>query len=300
MLDPHVIAVVVTFNRAQLLGSVIDAVSQQTRPVDEIVVVDNASTDETPRVIGDRERRMELVHLVQQANIGGAGGFAAGMEEAMSRGADWMWIMDDDVVPQQDCLEELLRASPQSELLTPVRVAPDGSEIAMEWMVDPLTFTRSVLPNSTLHNGNPITFVLTGCFEGALISRRIVDIVGVPDSDYFIAHDDTVYGMKAAIHTNVCLVAKARMRRLLDTAPPSPWKSYFLLRNMYYLSRDIRQFYNVELTRSQRIVAAFQRMMRIADLLRGGAAYVVPIARAIRDGRRYLRTGKKPTRVHYP
>lgn len=91
-----VAAVVVTYNRVDKLGRVLDSILAQTRGVDQLIVIDNASTDSTPQLLAvyQDDPRVEVVRL--ETNTGGAGGFAAGMERAYARGADWVWIMDDD------------------------------------------------------------------------------------------------------------------------------------------------------------------------------------------------------------
>ena len=104
-----VTAVVVTYNRVTLLTECLDALLAQTCPVAHVVVVDNASTDSTPAVLAVR-RDVETVRL--GVNTGGAGGFAAGIDRALARGCDAVWLLDDDTIPQADALAEL-RAGPR-------------------------------------------------------------------------------------------------------------------------------------------------------------------------------------------
>ncbi|HEY0804284.1 MAG TPA: glycosyltransferase, partial [Pseudonocardiaceae bacterium] len=102
-----VAAVVVTYNRKDKLVTVLDHLLAQTRLPDWIIVVDNDSTDGTDKVLAryaDHDR--VLVHRLPE-NIGGAGGFAAGMARGYELGADFVWIMDDDCYPNPDALEEL-------------------------------------------------------------------------------------------------------------------------------------------------------------------------------------------------
>ncbi len=129
-----VTAVVVSYNREALLRECLDGLAAQTRPVDNVVVVDNASTDGSRDVI----RRHELIaahmdngtaHVVElKENTGGAGGFCAGIAialadfdaaqaaetEAKTTGASqsrhYLWLMDDDTVPTPTALEALLAA----------------------------------------------------------------------------------------------------------------------------------------------------------------------------------------------
>ncbi|WP_244635618.1 glycosyltransferase [Chthonobacter albigriseus] len=102
-----VCAVVLTYNRKALLHRCLEAVASQTRPCDRIIVVDNASTDgtldELNEVWGDR---IEVLALSR--NVGAAGGFSIGMRVGYQTGAERLWLMDDDVIPDPDALERLL------------------------------------------------------------------------------------------------------------------------------------------------------------------------------------------------
>lgn len=87
-----VAAVVVTYNRKELLRECLQALLNQTRPLDEIIVVDNASTDGTDQMIP--EEFPQITHVRLPENIGGAGGFHEGMKLAYEKGHDWIWVMD--------------------------------------------------------------------------------------------------------------------------------------------------------------------------------------------------------------
>ena len=102
-------AVVVTYNRKMVLKRCIDALLGQTRPVDLIFVVDNASTDGTEQMLRReyaRSSRVKYVNLGE--NLGGSGGFHHGVQYALRADFDWMWLMDDDCLPAENCLEILL------------------------------------------------------------------------------------------------------------------------------------------------------------------------------------------------
>ena len=109
----NVCAVVVTYNRKALLQECIDAILKQTYAVEKVVILDNNSNDGTEDALKtagylDNER-VVFEHLSE--NTGGAGGFHYGMKKASEFSPDWIWIMDDDVVPLENCLEELIKAS---------------------------------------------------------------------------------------------------------------------------------------------------------------------------------------------
>jgi rhamnopyranosyl-N-acetylglucosaminyl-diphospho-decaprenol beta-1,3/1,4-galactofuranosyltransferase len=99
----RVVAVVVTFNRLPLLQRLV-ARLREVSEVAEILVVDNASGDGT----GEWLIAEGVEHRTLPENRGGAGGFHEGLAWAMERGADLVWLMDDDGMPERDCLATLL------------------------------------------------------------------------------------------------------------------------------------------------------------------------------------------------
>ena len=107
----NVVAVVVTYNRLKLLKRNI-ACLRQNVPVSSIVVVNNGSTDGTAEWLKTQD---DLV-VLEQENVGGAGGFYTGIEHAYRMGAEWVWCMDDDVFPRADCLEKLLAESGRADI----------------------------------------------------------------------------------------------------------------------------------------------------------------------------------------
>ena len=106
--SPRVAAVVVTYNRRDLLLESLAAGLGQTRAPDQVIVVDNASEDGTAAAVRGQFPSVHLAEL--RRNSGGAGGFAGGMALALADGADLIWLMDDDTVPEPGALNALLGA----------------------------------------------------------------------------------------------------------------------------------------------------------------------------------------------
>lgn len=94
-------AIIPTWNRADLLYSVLTNLRAQTRPPDQIIVVDNGSTDATQLVA--REFRTDLVVLPENR------GFAEGVNEGIQRAtAEWLLILNNDVVLEPEWIARLL------------------------------------------------------------------------------------------------------------------------------------------------------------------------------------------------
>ena len=101
--------VVVTYNRLSLLQECVDAILNQTRPYDRVVIVDNASTDGTGAYLDSLRDNPLFVILSEENNLGGAGGFAEGIRAAYQQKPEWITIIDDDSILEPDFLEQIQR-----------------------------------------------------------------------------------------------------------------------------------------------------------------------------------------------
>ena len=102
-----VASVTVAYNAAEMLPQQIEALLLQARPVQEIIVVDNASTDGTGAMLAERYPQVTVLRM--EENLGAAGAWAAGLSyAALNKKYDWVWTFDDDSVPPADSLARLL------------------------------------------------------------------------------------------------------------------------------------------------------------------------------------------------
>jgi rhamnopyranosyl-N-acetylglucosaminyl-diphospho-decaprenol beta-1,3/1,4-galactofuranosyltransferase len=99
----RVVAVVVTYNRLAVLQRLV-ARLRDVEGLADVLVVDNASTDGT----GEWLTGQGVRHRTLDRNRGGAGGFHHGLAWAIEEDAELAWLMDDDGLPDPDCLATLL------------------------------------------------------------------------------------------------------------------------------------------------------------------------------------------------
>lgn len=195
---PRIVAVVVTFNRLPLVERLLGVLGRGTVVPDEVVVVDNASTDGTADVVraGDWGVPVHLVAL--EENTGGAGGFRTGTETAMARGADLVWLMDDDGTPADDCLEHLLPLMDDHDFVGPLVVDQD----APDRLVFPIRLPGTSRVLSSVAQADPGTTdgTIDGVvipFNGVLLRRDLIERIGVPRAEFFIWGDDVEYLWRA-------------------------------------------------------------------------------------------------------
>lgn len=239
-----VCTVIVTYNRLAFLKECISGVLQQTHSSDKIIIVNNGSTDETESYLTTLSHQTQI-EIVNQENLGGAGGFHMGIKKAYERGYEWIWVMDDDVEPFKDCLENLLKYKDLSKCLHPLRIFSDNNEVFLwEHYFDHRTCMPILHYNISLENKD-YCYVNTACFEGMLIHRDIVEKIGFPKQEYFIAGDDTEYGFLANLHTNVLYTKTAKMyrKRVQISEKIRPLQAYYEYRNIFLLRKNIKPYF---------------------------------------------------------
>lgn len=103
---PKVSILVSTYNRAPILAKSLDSVLNQTYKNFELVIIDNGSTDETPKVLEayQHDERVRIITL--PTNLGCAGGYNYGID--LLRG-EWFGLTCDDDLLTEDAIETLMR-----------------------------------------------------------------------------------------------------------------------------------------------------------------------------------------------
>ncbi len=199
------VVVIVTRDRPVLLRQCLDAVLDQARRPDAVVVVDNASQHATGALL-DEYPGVRRIRLAQ--NLGGAGGFQAGIRGALDDGADWLWLMDDDGRPAgPDCLARLLAtaAARRAELVGPLVIdAEEPRRLSFPVRIAGRTLFEA---DAVARHGSVPGFA--HLFNGALIGAGLFRRVGLPDPRFFIRGDEVEFLFRAR---------RAGARIVLDTA----------------------------------------------------------------------------------
>lgn len=203
-MNNKVIAVVVTYNRLELLKRVIDSLKNQTVELAQIIIVNNGSTDGTHEWL-DQQSGLTVIH---QDNVGGSGGFYRGIQEASKLDCDWIWCMDDDVFPRQNCLYCLLDFYNKNYckwkigILCPHRLMSGKTFVSESKIINvsnPLKNTFDYpLTKEDVESNNYIS-IEGMAFEGPLIRKEVIDKIGLPNKDLFILYDDTDYSYRAIL-----------------------------------------------------------------------------------------------------
>lgn len=188
-----VATIIVSYNRSSLLKQSLEAINNQSRSTDYLIVVDNNSTDDSLEVASCAKNVTKIVNLKE--NLGGAGGFTAGIALALAEyKPDYVWIMDDDCIPEKQALEELLKVTDsydgQVALVASEAIWHDGTVHPMN-KPRPRRFLNAI--SKMKAEKIACTQIRTASFVSILIDTRAIYEDGLPIGDFFIWNDDFEY-----------------------------------------------------------------------------------------------------------
>jgi GT2 family glycosyltransferase len=193
----RVVAVVVTWNRRDLLEESLAAIDAQTHPPSRVVVVDNASSDGTADLLTRDWSGHDVVSLT--SNTGGAGGFAAGIERALTHDPDLVWLLDDDTVPSRTAAAELVRAwtsysaSRKPAVLASRVIWTDGRDHPMNTPRPKPGASRAERAAAGAIDCVPVR---SASFVSIMCDAEVVRERGLPVADYFLWNDDFEYSTR--------------------------------------------------------------------------------------------------------
>ena len=271
-----VCAVVVTFNRKELLIKCLSSLINQSLQPQAIYIIDNNSTDKTEELLFEEKYIPQLPESYERKfitqttksnviikyfrlpeNMGGAGGFYEGVKRAYEDNHDWVWIMDDDAFPTETCLENL---KPYYNLedtvaLASLKVDLDGNILYHHRgyfnFSHGLPIQEHITEEDTLKE---LTDIDMASFVGLLIKKEAIEQIGYPKKEFFIHADDLEYCIRLRTIGKIKLVNKSIIKHAegsvkgtfkktvlgvtVDRRPYDKlWINYYMQRNLIWLGR---------------------------------------------------------------
>lgn len=203
----RITAIIVTYNRKKDLLRCINAVLNQARKPDNLLIINNCSTDGTEDELKNRfntdislaikneliyvcgENQVQIFIVNESQNIGGSGGFCDGMKFAHENlQSDYFWLMDDDGYPTENCLEQLLGYSEKYDYIMPTSIDIDNHE-KLSWQTRMRNGKKTSSYEKLQDSWGEIMNYVTP-FNGVLLSKKCVASVGYINREFFLWGDE--------------------------------------------------------------------------------------------------------------
>lgn len=240
-----IVAVVVTYNRKKLLKENLNALLNQSYKDFNILLIDNASTDGTKEYVKDELENEKIIYVNTGANLGGAGGFNFGVREAVERGYDYAWLMDDDTIPTETALESLVKKkdilNEKFSFLSSLCEWKDGKICEMNRQ----DISKKILDNiQSVENG--LVSIEKATFVSFFVRLELVKKVGLPISEFFIYADDWEYSLRllkednAYLDCNSIVIHKMNENKtaeVVDIPKERINRTYYDFRNTFYIRK---------------------------------------------------------------
>ena len=240
------LAIVVTYNRKELLAKCLNSLYDQTDKGFDILVVNNASTDGTEEYL-KMLKDERTTYLSEGKNVGGAGGFHDGINEGVRLGYAYLWLMDDDVLATPTALEQLKKADKNLQgeygFLSSLALFTDGTPCKMN---NCLLKGRLTTDNAIFVAGDTYNEVKTATFVSFFVKAATVKTFGLPIKEMFLWSDDTEYSSRISkeergVFVPQSVVVHAMMKNempdLATLGQDRIERMALNIRNRYYIAR---------------------------------------------------------------
>ena len=253
--DVLIAVVFATMNRAATAVACVRALAMQTRPPDWVVVADNDSQDDTAGELDDlTDLPFRLVVHRMECNRGNAGGVEEAMEVAFAKGADAVWILDDDSWPQPGALAALLERPWDGQVVRhPLQIDPRTGRFTWPLQVaDGVGGWQLIGGLEDLPAGDWVWS--RNNWTGALVPREVWAEVGPVNGELFIRGEDEEYPWRIEqggfrqqavrgallVHPGPTKLMQWRLfgKRMFFEPGLADWKLYYKVRNMVWLKRQ--------------------------------------------------------------
>jgi GT2 family glycosyltransferase len=311
-----VASVTVAYNAVSSIPRQMEALLGQTRPLQEIVVVDNASVDGTSVLLAERYPQVTVLKMSE--NVGAAGAWSAGLAHAaLKKRHDWVWTFDDDSVPNVDALHSLVNAvetlGTTDGVIGMVAPLPVHRETGTSY--PPLLWREGFVTPSAELLSQQIWFADLVILSGCMVLRDVVEKIGLPRSDFFMDFFDFEYCLRARSHGyKIAVITQAKVAHEIGSprrfkllgheaiwTDHSPWRHYYMARNEVFTIWSYYAGWGPKYSVLRRL---FQRASRLLLYGKQKTACLKMMFLGIVDGRRgrlgvrFLDEARSSPRVH--
>lgn len=236
---------VVTYNRKELLKENIEALLNQSYKDFDIFIINNKSTDGTEQILDYYKAKVDKFdYITLDENVGGAGGFNYAIKEAIIRDYEYVWLMDDDTIPEQEALQSLINKkdilNDKFSYLASIVKWTDGN-----WCKTNIPLEKRLIKNKLNNVNNGLIEIIRSSFVSCFVNLKRSREYGLPIKEFFIYGDDAEYTGRistynpAFLDINSCVVHKMNKNESdsNETEKSRIPRMFYSYRNNFYIER---------------------------------------------------------------
>lgn len=228
---PNIWAVIVTYQAEPWIHDLLTSIESSTTPV-SVVVVDNASSDSTLAIIRHSFPDVDL--LAQNENHGFGVGNNIGISHALGRGADYVYLVNQDAIVPEDSVEKILDVMERHSnigVASPLHISKEGQLDRKTFVGFTREYAYEFLSDAATNRPIKDYYEVRGVNAAAwFFRRRTLERVGGFDPMYFMYWEDIDMINRLAYHQECfALVPNSRFIHLRQsvTAPKQNWKTRY-------------------------------------------------------------------------
>ena len=238
MMHPLVISIILNTNRRDDTLACLESLSKSTYTNLKIIVLDNSSTDGSVEAIHSTHPDVQIIGLTE--NNGYAGNNNVGIEAALKQGADWVYVLNEDIVLDHECLEKLIEIGESDQKIgivgpmvyhhdEPDMIQSAGGMLGKNW--ESIHLGKNELDQGQFREPHQVEWI-SGC--AILVRRDVIEQVGPLDKDYFIYWEETEWCIRAGLAGwKIFHVPEAKIwhKGVQRDYQPKPYVTYYSTRN---------------------------------------------------------------------
>jgi GT2 family glycosyltransferase len=211
-MSPSVYIIILSYNGSRWLEACLASILATEYPNFKIILVDNASNDNSLELV--RRQYPQVTVIVNNHNYGFSEGNNIGIRHALSSGADYVVLLNQDTRVRPQWLGELISVGESDErigILGAVQLRYDNDDFN-SWTMSAMREHLGELKNPTrplTRSWIPVEWVEGSCFA---IKREVLEKIGLLDPIYFAFYEEIDFCRRASYHGfSVALVPRSRI-----------------------------------------------------------------------------------------
>ncbi len=206
----------VTYNKPKLLQSCLNSICQQSYPCLDIILIDNGGFSDTLETVEKfNNQNCKIHHHIMNKNLGGAGGFYQGIKDSLNYDPDFVWIMDDDTIPESTALEQLINAKILLNNIGVSKVGILASNVLWKDNSEAVMNVPRIATDAKEMKG--LLPIISSSFVSMLVSINAIKLVGLPIKEFFIWGDDAEFSRRISTHYPSYWVKNSKVIHMMAT-----------------------------------------------------------------------------------